>query len=78
MERLTDFNLPAWAKEELIDMLEDYPRLFEMSEVELQRLARDLYQKAQGYIDTANRLENEADVIIKYCLEKYINPRIKK
>ncbi len=71
MERLADFNLTPWTKEELIDLLEEYPTLFEMSEADLNQLARDRYNNAQGYVDRANRLENEADAIVKYSLEKY-------
>jgi hypothetical protein len=78
MERFAEYNLTPWTKDELVDLLDEYPNLLTMSEGELQKLARERYNTAQGYIDRANRLENEADAIIKYCMEKYINPRVKK
>lgn len=70
MERLKDFNLSAWTKEELTDILEDYPTLFEMTNGELNKLSRDMYQEAQGLIEQANRLESKADAIVKYIIER--------
>lgn len=70
MERLKDFNLSRWTKEDLIDLLEDYPTLFEMTDGELNKLSRDKYQEAQGLIDQANRLESDADAIAKYIIER--------
>lgn len=70
MERLKDFNLSRWTKEDLIDLLEDYPTLFEMTDGELNKLSRDKYQEAQGLIDQANRLESDADAIAKYVIER--------
>lgn len=76
MKRLAEYDLTPWTKDELIDLLEEYPTLFEMSEAELNKLARDRYNTAQGYVDRANRLENEADAIVKYSLEKYRKPKV--
>lgn len=78
MERFAEYNLTPWIKDELVDLLDEYPNLLTMSESELQKITRERYNTAQGYIDKANRLENEADAIIKFCMEKYVNPRIKK
>jgi hypothetical protein len=70
MERLKELNLSAWTKEDLIDLLEDYPTLFEMTDGELNKLSRERYQEAQGLIDQANRLESDADAIVKYVIER--------
>lgn len=78
MERLSAYNLTPWTKEELIDLLDEYPTLLTMSESDLQKLARDMHNTALGYIDRANRLECKADAVIKYCMEKHITPRMKK
>lgn len=78
MERFAEYDLTPWTKDELVDLLDEYPNLLTMSEGDLQKLARERYNTAQGYIDKANRLENEADAIIKFCMEKHVNPRIKK
>jgi hypothetical protein len=71
MERLKDFDLHKWTKEDLIDLLEDYPNLFEMSAEELQNLIRDKYWDAQYHTERANRLENDASAIEKYYKAKY-------
>lgn len=71
MERLKDFNLHKWTKEDLIDLLEDYPKLFEMSAEELQKLIRDKYSDAQYHIECATRLENDASAIERYYKAKY-------
>lgn len=70
MERLKGFNLSAWTKEELIDLLEDFPTLFEMLDGELNKLVQDKYREAQGLIDRANKLESDADAIAKYVIER--------
>lgn len=70
MERLEEFNLSRWVKEDLIDLLDEHPTLFEMTDGELNKLSREKYQEAQGLIDQANRLEADADVIAKYIIER--------
>ena len=70
MERLKGFNLSAWTKEELIDLLEDFPTLFEMLDGELNKLVQDKHREAQGLIDRANKLESDADAIAKYVIER--------
>lgn len=73
MERLEELNLSRWTKEDLIDLLEDYPTLFEMADGELTTLARDKNCEAQGLIDQANRLESDADAIYKYIIARRKN-----
>lgn len=70
MERLKELNLSRWTKEDLIDLLEDYPTLFEMTDGELMTLAQSKNCEAQGLIDQANRLESDADAIAKYIIER--------
>ncbi len=71
MERLKNYDLHKWTKEDLIDLLEEHPSLFEMTAEELKKLAQDKYWTAQGYFDRGNRLESDAAAIEKYCNAKY-------
>ena len=71
MERLKDYDLHKWTKEDLIDLLEEYPNLFEMTAEELKKIVQDKYWTAQGYFDRGNRLESDAAAIEKYCKAKY-------
>lgn len=71
MDRLKDYTLSEYVKEDLIDLLETHPTLFEMSEDELTQLIRDKYWTAQGFFDQGNRLESDADSIEKYRDAKY-------
>lgn len=71
MERLKDFDLSWYTKLDLIDLLEEYPNLFEMPAEELRKIVCDKYQTASGYFDRGNRLESDAAAIEKYCNVKY-------
>ena len=71
MDRLKNIDLPWYVKDDLIDLLEKHPSLFEMSELELKELFNDKYLDAQYHAERANVLENEADVVRKYCNVKY-------
>lgn len=71
MERLKEFNLSRYVKEDLVDLLEKHPNLFEMSEAELKQLFSDKYVDAQYHSERACVTENEADAIRKYCNVKY-------
>lgn len=71
MERLKDFDLSWYTKLDLIDLLEEYPNLFEMSAEELRKIVYDKYRTAEGYFDRGNRLESDAAAIEKYCNVKY-------
>lgn len=71
MERLKDYDLPWYIKDDLIDLLEEYPDLFEMPEGALKELACSLWSEADGFSSKAARLENEAGAIEKYCKAKY-------
>ena len=68
---LNDIELPWYIKDDLIDLLEDYPDLFKMSASALTELARGLWSEADGYSSKAARLENDAPAIEKYCKAKY-------
>jgi hypothetical protein len=57
VERLEEFNLSRWTKEDLIDLLDEHPNLFEMTDGELNKLSQDKYQEAQGLIDQATGLK---------------------
>lgn len=71
MERLKDFNLPWYVKDDLVDLLEKHHNLFEMSLDELKQLFEDKYLDAQYHSERARVIENEADAIRKYCNAKY-------
>ncbi len=71
MERLKDYDLPWYTKSDLIDLLEEHPKLFEMTAEELKKLVREKYWTAEGYFDRGNRLESDAAAIDKYCKAKY-------
>ena len=76
MERLADFNLSGYTKEDLLDLLDEHPTLFEMTDGELTAIARDKCSEAQGLINQANGLEGDADAIYKYIIarrEKLVN-----
>lgn len=71
MERLKDFDLPWYVKDDLVCLLEKHPNLFEMSEKELKQLFSDKYLDAQYHSERSCTIENEADAIRKYCNVKY-------
>ena len=71
MERLKDLDLHWYTKEDLIDLLEDHPDLFEMSAEDLKTLVYSKYSDAQYHTKRAARLENDASAIEKYCKAKY-------
>ena len=71
MERLKDFDLPWYIKDDLIDLLEEHPDLLTMTKEQLTKLAQDKYVTARGYYDRCNRLESDASAIEKYCKVKY-------
>lgn len=70
MKNFDNLCLSKWAQDELIDLSETYPNLFEESLDELNKLAEALEWDAQGYIDKANWLENAASVLRKYIRAK--------
>ena len=71
MERLKDFDLPWYIKEDLIDLLEKHPDLFEMSADELEKLGCEKYGEAQYHSERAARFEIEGDAIKRYHMAKY-------
>lgn len=66
MERLNGLLLTEWEKEDIIDLLEDYPEFFEMNPNELKEISKKLYREAQGYIETGSSIEYKADTITNY------------
>ncbi len=65
MERLEEYNLSKWTKEDLIDLLEEHPDLLRMSREDLTKLAQDKYRDASGHYDRCMRLESDASAIEK-------------
>lgn len=66
MKRLNGLLLTKWEKEEIMDLLEDYPDFFETDSDKLNEISKDLYREAQSYIDIAFSIENKADTIRTY------------
>lgn len=56
-------NLTKWKKDDLIDLLDDYPNLLEKSDEELETLSTNLYFKAQDLYERANWIEQDAENI---------------
>ncbi len=59
-------TLAEWQKEDIEDLLEEYPELANMTDEELVVFSRKLYWKAQGLYDEVNRLENKAETVTLY------------
>lgn len=59
-------NLMDWQKEDIEDLLEEYPELADMTDEELVIFSRKLYWKAQGLYDEVNRLESQAETVTLY------------
>ena len=59
-------NLTNWQKEDIEDLLEEYPELADMTDEELVVFTRKLYWKAQGLYDEDNRLESKAETVTLY------------
>lgn len=56
----TDWN--KYHKEDILDLVKEYPELLGMTPVQLRTRARDLDWDADGYMDKVNSLENEASL----------------
>lgn len=64
MINLDSLNLYSWQREDIEEIIDElYPNLLEMSIEELKIIRSTLYWDAQGYIETANRIESKADAI---------------
>lgn len=55
-----------WQREEIEELLLDYPNLFDMSREEIEKIAEELFWTVQGYIEKANSLEQKYDAIQIY------------
>ena len=71
MERLKDYDLPWYIKDDLIDLLEQFPNLFEMSAEHLKGVLKEKNFAAQYHNERACVLENEALAVEKYYKAKY-------
>lgn len=58
---LSTLDLQWWEKEDIEDLLEEYPQLLEMSLDEIKKLKTELYWESQHLIDRANAIESKAD-----------------
>lgn len=61
--QLDKLNLSKWQKEDIEDMLEDYPNLLNMSVEELEVLSRKKYWEANGMYQTVCYMESQAELM---------------
>ena len=54
-------DLKWWKKEDIEELIEEYPQLLEMSLDEIKKLKTELYWESQHLIDRANIIESKAD-----------------
>ena len=66
MGKFSELNLKWYEEEDLEDLDEEYPGLFDKSREELDKFSTQLYWKAQHLLEEANSLESKADVIRTY------------
>ena len=66
MDRLDKLNLTNWQKEDIIDLLDEYPNFFDMDSNTLNEISKKLYREAQSFIDKAMSIECKADTIKIY------------
>lgn len=59
-------GLHKWQREDLEDLLEEFPEIENMTTDELNQKHNALYLEAAGLIDRANSLESKADTIKTY------------
>ena len=58
---LSTLDLQWWEKEDIEDLIEEYPQLLEMSLDEIKKLKTKLYWESQGLIERANTIESKAN-----------------
>lgn len=61
MINLSTLDLKWWQKEDIEDLLEEYPDLLYMSIDEIKKLKTKLYWESQYLIERANGIESKAD-----------------
>ena len=62
----SDLELNKWEKEDLEEMVADYPEILEMSDEEINKLATTFYWEAQSKYEEVVSLENQADILRKF------------
>jgi hypothetical protein len=71
VERLENFELSRWIKEDLISLLDDYPTLFEMTENELHEIIKEKNFIVRQHPEKANIFGSEVIALQKYYDVKY-------
>ena len=59
----SDLELTEWEKEDLEDIIANYPAVLEMSDEEIDKLATMFYWKAQSKYAEVVSLENQAETL---------------
>jgi len=68
-------GLSRWQREDLEDLLEEFPEIETMTIEELRKKYHKLYWEAAAMFEKASSLESKADTIelyIKYCRKETI------
>ena len=60
--------LEDWEKDDLEELINNYPGVLDMDEEEVHKLARTFYSKERNLYDEVMRLERYADLLIKYSI----------
>lgn len=70
--------MTEWEKEDIKELLEEYPNLIEMSNLDLAAMARELRWNAARLYEECNRLESNAEAIINFIKLRENENEIKK
>ena len=62
---LSTLDLQWYEKEDIEDLIEEYPQLLEMSLDEIKKLKTKLYWESQGLIDRAYAIESK-QILLKF------------
>lgn len=65
-EEIKSMDLKWWQKEDLFDLIKDYPEVEIATREQLEKFRSDKYWEAQALIDQANSIESVADTIQLY------------
>ena len=70
--------MTEWEKEDIKELLEEYPNLIEMSNLDLAAMAREFRWNAARLYEECNRLESDAEAIINFIKLRENENEIKK
>ncbi len=65
-QEIESMDLKWWQKEDLLDLIKDYPEVEIATREQLKKFKSDKYWEAQALIDQAAQIESIADAIQLY------------